>query len=146
GHTTAGDIRTGNLLTNNVRRLSLAELVDPLADILARDSLYFLGDVERGAGDPGAVAELPDGRLLVSLSGVNELAIGQPKGGVGTGLRVGGRPIALAVDAHGQRAYVANMFADSISVIDWRNSKVLRETRLGPPAPLLPAERGEKLF
>jgi YVTN family beta-propeller protein len=146
GHTTAGDIRTGNLLTNNVRRLSLAALVDPLADILAHDSLYFLGDVERGAGDPGAVAELADGRLLVSLSGVNELAIGQPKQGMWTRLPVGGRPTALAVDAHAQRAYVANMFADSISVVDLRNSKVLTETRVGPPTPLREAERGEMLF
>ncbi|HWY87787.1 MAG TPA: cytochrome c peroxidase [Gemmataceae bacterium] len=145
GHTTGGDIRTGNLLTNNVRRLSLAALVDPVADVLSHEQLYFLGDVERGASDPAEVAETP-GRLLVTLSGANELAIGLPAQGIWTRLAVGLRPTALAVDPVTERAYVANTLADSISVVDLRNAKVLAEVALGPPVELQPHERGELLF
>jgi YVTN family beta-propeller protein len=145
GHTTGGDIRTGNLLTNNVRRLSLAALVDPVADILSQDRLYFLGDVERGASDPAEVAETP-GRLLVTLSGANELGIGLPAQGIWTRLAVGLRPTSLAVDAVTERAYVANTLADSISVVDLRNAKVMAEVALGPPVELQTHERGELLF
>jgi YVTN family beta-propeller protein len=146
GRTTGGDIRTGNLLTNNVRRLSLPAVLDPMADALASDRLFFLGDVERGAGDPADVAVLPDGQVAVSLAGVNEVALGRPEQGIWTRLPVGTRPTALAVDPAKHRVYVANTFDDSISVIDWRAAKVLAEVRLGPPAKLRPEERGEQLF
>src|SRR5262249_56270428 len=32
-HNTKGEIRTGNLITNNLRKLSLTDLLDPLADV-----------------------------------------------------------------------------------------------------------------
>src|SRR5207248_7622001 len=111
GHTTRGNIPTGNLITNNVYKLALATLLDPRGDILREDRIYALGDVELGAGDPADVAETDDGSLLVALAGMSELAIGRPEAATWTRLPVGRRPTALAVDAARRRAYVANTFA-----------------------------------
>ena len=136
GHTTSNEIRNGNVLTNNVRKLSLADVLDPSADVTRNDRLFSVGDVEGGAGDPGDIAEGQDGHVLVTLSGVDELAVGRPEEVVWTRLAVGRRPTALAVDAAGQRAYVANTFGDSVSVVDLRAVKVVREVPLGKPGGL----------
>jgi YVTN family beta-propeller protein len=146
GRTTTGDIVSGNVIANNISRLALAAVVDPLADVQRDDRLYALGDIERGAGDPGDVAETADGRVLVALSGVNELAIGRPEQATWTRLAVGRRPTALVVDKARSRAYLANTFADSISVVDLGAVRVMAEVRLGPVAELRPEERGELLF
>jgi cytochrome c peroxidase len=146
GHTTKGNIPTGNLITNNVYKLSLATLLDPRADILREDRVYALGDVELGAGDPAEVVETEDGSLLVTLAGMNELAVGRPEAATWTRLPVGRRPTALAVDAPARRAYVANTFADSVSVVNLRGPRVLAEVRLGVAPELRPEERGELLF
>jgi mono/diheme cytochrome c family protein len=151
GRTTQGEIRTGNLITNNVHRLSLDAILDPQADILRDDRPYLLGDVERGAGDPAEVAEGPEGVILATLAGVNEFVIGRPEQVLWTRLPVGRRPTAMAVDLARHRAYVANTFADSISIVDLKAPKLIAEVRLtgdGPPDPskLRPEERGEMLF
>jgi Di-haem cytochrome c peroxidase len=147
GHTTAGDIQNGNLLTNDVRRLSLADVLDPWADVSRKEHIYALGDIERGAADPAETAEIADGQFLVTLAGVHELAIGRPEQVIWTRLAVGRRPTALVVDAARRRAYVANTFADSISVVDLQVPRVVAEVRLGPPpGDLRPEERGEMLF
>jgi YVTN family beta-propeller protein len=146
GHPTPGDIRSGSLISNNVRKMSLASLLDPVADVMRDDRLFFLGDVDRGAGDPADVVETDNGEVLVALAGVNELAIGRPEQATWSRLAVGHRPTALAVDDKRQRAYVANTFADSISVVDLQARKVIAEVRLGPARDLRPEERGETLF
>lgn len=146
GHPTPGDIRSASLLANNLHRLALASVLDPLVDLTRDDRLYALGDVELGAGDPAEAAELDDGTVLVALAGVDELAVGRPDEALWTRLPVGRRPTALAVDAARGLAYVANTFADSISLVDVREPKVLTEVRLGPMPQLRPEERGELLY
>jgi YVTN family beta-propeller protein len=146
GRTTRADIRNSNLITNDVHRLPLADVLNPSADPLQGGRLYPLGDVERGAGDPAAVAEADDGRMLITLAGTDELAVGRPDQATWTRLAVGCRPTAVAVDTAARRVYVANTFGDSVSVVDLRVPKVIAEVRLGPPAELRPEERGELLF
>lgn len=146
GHTTRGEIQTSNVVTNNVHRFSLTAFLDPVGDVLRDDRSYSLGDVELGAGDPAEVAEGLDDQLVVALAGVDEVALGRPEQVEWTRLKVGKRPTALAVDAARKRAYVANTFSDSISVIDLAGRKVLSEIALGPTVELGPAQRGELLF
>jgi cytochrome c peroxidase len=146
GHTVAGDIRSANLIANLVRRLSLDVVLNPRADLLKDDRRIMLGDVEAGAGDPAGVAELDDGRLLVALAGVNEVAIGQPDRTLWTRIPVGARPTAVVVDAAQVRAYVANTFADSITVIGLKQAHVVTDIKLGTGPALRPEERGERLF
>jgi YVTN family beta-propeller protein len=147
GRTVPGDVVSGNVIANQARKLSLADVLDPLADVGRDERLYQLGDIERGAGDPAQLAEAPDGQLLVALAGVNELAVGRPEQATWTRLAVGRRPTALTVDAAGRRAYLANTFGDSVSVVDLRVPKVVAEIRLGAAVPeLRPEERGEVDF
>jgi YVTN family beta-propeller protein len=145
-HTTRGEIRTGNLITNNIRKLSLADLLDPLADISRQERVYSLGDVELGAGDPASLSASFDENIVVALGGTNDVAIGRPEMALWTRLPVGRRPTALAVDVVRKRAYVANTFADSISVVNLQTRQTIGEISLGKSPELAPQERGEMLF
>jgi len=149
GRPNAGDIRAGAMVANNLQRLPVANVLDPLTSLLQNDPTYPLGDIERGAGDPSAVAETPDGRILVALAGTGELAIGRPQESVWMRTTVGAGPNALAIDAAVKVAYVANMFDDSISIVDWKTPKTLARIPLGPaaaPDRTTPEQRGEMLF
>jgi YVTN family beta-propeller protein len=144
--TTRDEIHWGNVITNNVRTLPLAGLLDPKADVLRGSRLLHLGEVGRGAGDPAGLAVADDGTVVVALAGVNEVAFG-PKEDVGRHrLAVGRRPTAVAVSPDGRRAYVANTFSDSISVVDLRDRKVQGDVSLGMQPELSLAERGKRLF
>jgi cytochrome c peroxidase len=146
GRTTRSDIQTGNLLTNNLTVLALGDVLQPGADVLGNGKVYQLGDVERGAGDPATVVEEPSGQVLVAIAGLNELHAGRPAQTRWKRLSVGRRPTALVVDEAKRRAYLANTFGDSISVVDLNENRVLAEVRLGPAVELRAHERGELLF
>src|SRR5262249_52446981 len=115
--TSFDDVHWGNLLTNNLRAVPLADVLDPKADLLRRSDMHHLGDVGRGAADPAGLAVLSDGRVLLTLGGVGELAIGKERGDWQR-LAVGIRPTAVVTGADGRHAYVANNLADSVSVVD----------------------------
>lgn len=142
----AGDIRSGSLIANSLRRLPLAALLDPRADLDGACRVHPLGDVERGAGDPAGIAETTDGQAVVALAGVGELAIGRPEQVLWSRLSVGRRPTALVLDGATGRGYVAATFADTVAVADLRAGKILAEVRLGPETTRRPEERGEELF
>jgi YVTN family beta-propeller protein len=145
-HTTFDDIHWGNLLTNNVRALSLTDVLDPKADLLRGSVLYHLGDVNHGTGDPAGIVVGANGRMIVTLAGVNEIAVGNEGGDGWQNVAVGGRPTAVLLTSNGQRAYVANTFADSVSVVDLKAGKVAATIFLGPQPELTPSDRGEMLF
>jgi YVTN family beta-propeller protein len=147
GHPNPGEIRAGSVVSNHLRKLSKATVLDARTDLLRDELIYSLGDIERGAGDPAALAELGDGRLLITLAGINEFLIGRPERVLWNRVDVGRRPTALVVEENRQRAYVANTFDDSISVIDLRMSKVEATIPLGPlRKSSSPEERGEIAF
>jgi YVTN family beta-propeller protein len=144
--TSRDDIHWGNLLTNNVRALSLAAVLDPKTDLLSGSEQYHLGDIGHGTGDPADVTNGADGRLVVALSGVNEVAVGDPRGGDWKYLAVGAGPTAVLAAPDGRRVYVANTFGDSVSVVDVKAGVVEATISLGPQPELKPADRGEVLF
>lgn len=146
GASSFDDIHWGNLLTNHVRMILVADLLDPKANLLKNSTLDHLGEASRGAGDPAGMAKAYTGQNLVALSGVHELAIGPGRDGTYTRLEVGQRPTAVVVAPGGRVAYVANTFSDSISVIDVVPWRVTSEISLGSQPTLTPAERGERLF
>jgi YVTN family beta-propeller protein len=144
--TSRDDIHWGNLMNNCLRELPLANVRDPRADLLKDSRLHYLGDVDRGAGDPAGVATTRAGRVILALAGVGEVAIGGPGEGGGDRLAVGSRPTALTLSPDDRWAYVANTFADTISVIDLGKKQVAAEVALGQPAEPGRADRGEQLF
>jgi YVTN family beta-propeller protein len=143
--TAFNDVHWGNLLTNNLRELPVDGVRNPRADLLTGSRLHHLGDVGRGAGDPAGVAVAPGGSVVIALAGVGEVVLG---GGKDEWRRVpvARGPSAVAVSPDGRRAYVANRFSDTISIIDLKIARMTAEVALGAKADLTPADRGEELF
>jgi YVTN family beta-propeller protein len=144
--TARDDIHWGNLLTNNLRALPLAHVLTPDADLLRGNTVHYLGEATRGGGDPAAVAVRPDGKVLVALAGVGELTLGGERDVDWPRLTVGRRPTAVVASPDGRWAYVANTFADSVSVVDLQANQVQAEIALGPQPALGASDRGELLF
>jgi YVTN family beta-propeller protein len=144
--TRADEVRWGNVITNGLRSVPLADVRRPDADLVTGSRLQTLGDFIRGAADPAGVAVAGE-RTLVALAGTGEVALGP--GGFREDwprLRVGRRPTAMALGPDGRQAFVANTFGDSVSIIDMADRKSEGEVSLGPAPALGPAERGEVLF
>src|SRR5205085_2803949 len=108
------DIHWGNLMTNNLRTLSVAGVRTPEANLLRDGVLDQLGEVLHGAGDPGNLAVAADGTVLVTFGGVDEVALRRGEADAWRRLAVGRRPTAVLVGPDSARAYVANTLADSI--------------------------------
>lgn len=144
--TSVPDIHWGNLMTNNLRLLDLAIVLNPKKDLLCDSHLEHLGDVGHGAADPAGVAVCPDGKVVVALSGVGEIAIAGKPGADWHYVEVGARPTALRAAPDSRTVYVANTLGDSISVIDVPARRNRAEIRLGSRSGLNQTERGELLF
>ena len=144
--TVRDDIHWGNLIANVIRRVPLNAVLAPGADVLAGSSLFHLGDVGHGSGDPAGLAITADGTLVVSLGGINETAVVRGFGQPPRRTAVGRRPTAVRVTSDGARAFVANTHAGSISIISLPDTRLEAEVSLGPPVEMTAAERGELLF
>jgi len=144
--TTVDDIHWGNLISNNLRRLSLRDVLSDKPDILASAHLYELGSIGRGAADPNGIAVAGNGTMVVALSGSGEVALGSPDEGDWARLSTGHQPTALCLSHNGLQAFVVNTLSDSVSIVDVRRRALVANIPLGPPAKLGPADHGEVLF
>ncbi len=113
---------------------------------IGRWTLYPLGEPKNAAGDPGHMAITPEGRMLICLTGVGELGRQDTEFDPLKRLPVGDGPVDVVVTQAGDRAYVANRFSDSVSVVDLRQFRVENHIELGPKPVLTAAQRGERLF
>lgn len=144
--TTRDDVHWGNLLTNNLRKLKLERVLAAEGDILREGRTDLIGDVGHGAGDPSGLTVTQAGRVILALGGTNEIAWRDANAFEFRRVKVGRRPTAVVASADGRFAYVANTFADSISVVDLDKSSVHAEIALGPTPPQTSVDRGEMLF
>ena len=112
-----------------MRSLALAHVLDAGADVLHDSVSYQLGVWRRGAGTSRA-AVASDGMLLVTLGGVHELALGRERGGDWQRVSVGRRPTAVLLSPDSRQAYVANTFADSVSIVDLETQRLRAEIPL----------------
>jgi mono/diheme cytochrome c family protein len=145
--TTLDDIHWGRTLTNVLRSISVADLVDPTADPGADNVTVELGEVGQATSDPAAVVVRNDGLLVVALAGVNELAVDRGAGLDWKRVSVGARPTAVTLTHDGQRALVVNTLDNTVSVVRLSHISVVGRTiSLGPVRPLTAADRGERLF
>jgi YVTN family beta-propeller protein len=141
------DVHWGNLITNNLRLLPIADVVAPRADVLRHSFVSYLGEVGHGAGDPAGVAVGRRGNLVVALGGVAEIALGpHDAGGSWTRIKAGRRPTAVILSHDGRHAYVADTFGDAILVVDVAAKKLDGQIELGPQPELTASDRGERLF
>jgi YVTN family beta-propeller protein len=142
---TEDDVHWGNMLMNLVVSLSLPDLLNPKPEGKIQHTTRELGEPGRGAGDPGAIHIDAEGRMAIALSGVNELALAHEDGLSFQRIPVGRRPVAMASTNDG-RLFVANMFSDSISIIDPIRPGPSAEISLGDRPELRAEEIGEMLF
>ncbi|HLJ91954.1 MAG TPA: cytochrome c peroxidase [Gemmataceae bacterium] len=143
---TFDDVHWGNLMTNNLRVLRLTEVLSPQADLLPASRVHYLGDVGNAAGDPAGVAVGRDGTVVVALAGVGDVALGKESEAPWRRVTVGRRPTAVVLSSDGRRAFVANQFGDSVSVLDLLNRTVTANVPLGSQPELSASDRGELLF
>jgi DNA-binding beta-propeller fold protein YncE len=155
---TQDSIHWGETMANLLGEIPLSDLRNPRLDLRQFSQLTFLGTRETGAGDPAGIAVLDQQSLAVALSGVDELGIVENGGLVARRIPVGRRPLVVVPPgkpestpdsssaASSRNLIVVNSLDDSLSVVDSRAGKVVREIALGPKPELTAADRGERLF
>lgn len=145
-HTTNNDVHWGLLMSNDLRWLQLDSVLSPDADLYTGAHMHPLGSAGNATGDPSGLAVAPNGTVVVTLGGIDELAVGMENDFSLQRVAVGRRPTGVTISRDGQRAFVANTFADSITIVDLKDRKSTREISLGPQPELSLVDRGELLF
>jgi YVTN family beta-propeller protein len=142
------DIHWGLLISNHLRTIQTDALLKAGPDDVLLDGsrLFELGDVGRAAADPAALAFDSRGQLVVTLAGVDEVAVAAKPDQEPRRVAVGRRPVAVILSPGGQLAYVADSLDDTISVVDTRTGQRSDLIALGPRPDLTASERGERLF
>src|SRR5207248_8541107 len=93
---TFDDIHWGLLVSSHLRVLKLDMIRKPDGDLLAGSRLFELGDVGKVAADPSGLSIDSKGNFIVTLGGVDEVAITPMSGKPVRRVGVGRRPTALA--------------------------------------------------
>lgn len=144
--TTRGGVHWGGVLLNVVRSVSLQMLEQNSDDLRSRLGLDYVGIPDRAAGDPTSLKLAAGGRRVLLLSGVHEVVTSDDGIQYFDRQRVGLGPAALTLTGGGQRAWIANRFSDSVSLVQLKPLKQLAEISLGPASGLTAVDRGEQLF
>jgi YVTN family beta-propeller protein len=145
-HSIRNDIHWGLLMSNDLRWLKVESVLAGGKALYHGAHMHPLGEAGKGGGDPGAVDVAADGTVCVAISGVNQVAIGKEGDFSMFRVNVGRRPTAVRIAADGRTAFVANMFDDSISIVDLIARTVTATVSLGPQPTLSLAQEGELLF
>ena len=146
GQSTRDDVHWGNMLSNVLVRYSVDELCNSKTGAMTRRVVRYLGEPGNAAGDPGFVSVGHDGELAIALSGVGEIAISasseeyRPQR-----VAVGRRPVAIARVGE-DSLFVADMFSDSVSVVDSSTMTRTAQISLGLQPELSIEQSGEALF
>ena len=144
GHARADyeELHWGRLLANAVQVFDAADVMEGTKEALAPGWLDEHGGIGGATGDPARVLTGAEGLVAVSLAGVGEVSV--RRRGYAKRIQVESRPGAML--ATSARLYVANRFSDSVSEIDLREGRLLRNISLGRQPKLNSAQRGERLF
>jgi len=144
--TTRGGVHWGGVMLNVIRTIGIDAISGDPDRLESRLGLDYVGIPDRAAGDPVAIALGRENLRVVLLAGVHELVTSTD------GIQYYGRqavglgPSAMALDGDGTRAWVADRFSDSVSLVRLSPLEVLATIRLGPPTKLTAVDRGEQLF
>ncbi|MDB5339062.1 MAG: cytochrome c peroxidase [Planctomycetaceae bacterium] len=151
--TTQENIERGRLMQNVLRVLPLNSLLQAGQSVARNDAqsetILRLGEFRAGAGDPAGVAWLKGDRLVVALSGVQQVAVVSHHHSVPVAMSrtaVGQRPVAVIPRPGTSQVAVLNQLDDSVSLVDVDQRTVERTISLGAQPSLLPKDRGEHLF
>jgi YVTN family beta-propeller protein len=145
-HTIRNDVHWGMLMSNDLRWLKVESVLAGGKELYFGSHMHPLGEAGRGAADPAGIAMSQTGTVVVALAGTNEVAMGKESDFSLFRLKVGKRPTAVAITPDGNSALVANMFDDSISIVDLTAREEVAKIKLGALSKLSAADRGELLF
>lgn len=145
-HSVRNDVHWGLLMSNDLRWLRVDAVLAPDGDLYEGAHMHPLGGAGSATGDPAGLIVVPDGRVVVSLGGVGEFALGREEDFSLARFPVDRRPTALLATRDGRRLFVANTLGDTISAVDLNEPSSATEISLGPRPPLTLADRGEQVF
>jgi hypothetical protein len=145
-HSVRSDVHWGLMMSNDLRWMEIDAVIDPEGDIYDNAHMHPLGDASDGTADPSGVAMAAGGRVVVTLGGVDEVAIGIESDFTLRRIPVGRRPTDVIVAPDRRHVLVANTFDDSISFIDTEDVVEVARVSLGPQRDLTMTEKGELLF
>ena len=149
----------GVLMQNGLHSIPLDQLLSSSGDTAPEEAEYSgtsyasqqrypLGTPSIGSGDPGAMVVTENDTTLILISGVNQLAFRTASHMPFERLKTGKRPEAICLDREQRRAFIANRFDDSITVVSLEDKAPAVETTisLGEIRALTLAEQGEQTF
>ncbi|MCA9220506.1 MAG: c-type cytochrome [Planctomycetales bacterium] len=145
-NTIRNDVHWGLLMSNDLRWFKLDAVLDMDSDLFDQAHMHPLGEAGRATADPEDLFVAADGTVVATMGGVGEIAYGRERDFTLQRMKVGRRPVDVTITGDSQTAFVANMFSDSLSVIDLGERKLLGEAPLGPSPELSLAQHGELLF
>jgi cytochrome c peroxidase len=145
-HSIRNDIHWGLLMSNDLRWLKVESVLTGGDHLYRGGHMHPLGDSGRGGGDPGPLTVAAHGHVVVTISGVNEVAFGKEGDFSMQRVKVGRRPTAVKLSADGTKALIANTFDDSISILGLAERSIIATISLGASPDLSLAQRGELLF
>lgn len=147
--TTTDHVFWGSVLKNVIRSRTVASLSNTDNEYSDAGDLYQaepLGHPGSATGDPSAVLCAVGGQTIVTLAGIDEVAIRKSDASPFERLEVGRRPSAVTADAQGKFAFIANTSDDSVSVLDLTRREISTTIPLGPAVERDLVARGEELF
>lgn len=147
--TTRSIIAWGGVISNTLHTIPVAELLRSAATETPdriHGTLFPLGRERRGAGDPGDVVITGDGRVIVALTGVHEIAVRSPGSHELTRVAVGRRPTRLLLDEAAGRLIVVCTSECTVETLDLATLERRAVCDLGASAVRSFEERGEELF
>ena len=144
-HTVRNDVHWGLLMSNDLRWLKVDSVLKGGDELYTGAHMHPLGEAGNATGDPSQVAVSQEGTVVVTLGGVGEIAYGKEDDFSLQRLKVGLRPVDLVIDETNGLVYVANMFGDSVSIVDLK-AQSSDEFPLGNQAELTERDKGELLF
>ena len=144
-HTVRNDVHWGLLMSNDLRWLKVESVLQGGDELYTGAHMHPLGEAGNATGDPSCLAVAKNGTVVVTLGGVGEIAYGKEDDFSLQRLPVGLRPIDLVIDEVNDLVYVANMFGDSISIVDLEKLSS-EEFSLGKQPELTERDKGELLF
>ncbi|MCA9265084.1 MAG: c-type cytochrome [Planctomycetales bacterium] len=145
-HTVRNDVHWGLLMTNDLRWLPVDAVLSRQQNLYKGAHMHPLGEAGSATGDPAGLAIHPDGRVIVTLGGVGEIAIGNEEDFSLRRYKVGRRPTAVVIARTANKAFVANTFDDSISLVTLDAEVEVQTKPLGPKAELSEVDYGEMFF
>lgn len=144
---TTTNITWGMMVSNDLYWLDRSQMVTGSGDAFYEGgNLQAIGFVGKGGADPNDVAVSGDGIVVVAIGGMNQVAVGVEDDYEFARLPVGTNPVAVAIDAKGDFAWVANRLDDTLTKVDIRNRNSVDSVALSPDWNPSKIDLGERLF